>query len=326
MVEGKNIDVSAKGIYKKYAEIVDKYLAELRTITPSSATIASYTNILNSFGEWLNTEFDAHNAPVDGEITPQMISGWKQKVINRPVKMNTLRHYLIVLNAFFKWSIKNDFYKNNPIDANSLPKEQQIRLSLLSEKEIEKILAGKLPRKMQKSKAMRNRAIIFVFLQCGLRNSELRTLTPKMLNFDNGTIAVHGKGDKWRTVTFPKQAQQYVSEYMNSGYRPTYVPANEALFGYIDTVSGEWTPFSRQGMTLLVRHYIYTLIGRDDIGSHDLRHAYASYLLTHNVPLDMIQKLLGHSHYGTTLKYAERLCPEKMIKDINSIFDRPTKN
>lgn len=80
-------------------------------------------------------------------------------------------------------------------------------------------------------------------------------------------------------------------------------------------------PYTRQNITKLVEGHVNRLLGHKHISAHDLRHAFASMLITQNAPLAHISSVLGHSSWETTKIYAEHLRPTKIISEVNSVFD-----
>lgn len=300
-------------IYSKYNEVRNAYLSSLKMITQSVATYDKYETVLNDFGKFLEQNCGKVEQT---DISPLMVLNYKEEATKRGIKRNTLRHYLIILRSFFKWCVEHKFYAEQPIFESDIPKSERIEYNLLTEQQIETILRGEIPKWSKMATAKRNRALVILLIQSGLRISELINLRIKDLDFEQHTIRVsHGKGDKLRYTTLPPLAEQFVKEYLDERFNGNYDSQNEHLFA---NENGE--PFTRQNITQIVRAYVNRTIGRNDIGAHDLRHAYASYMITHGMTLEDIQKLLGHSSYATTVIYASHLCPKRISKNANNIW------
>ena len=77
--------------------------------------------------------------------------------------------------------------------------------------------------------------------------------------------------------------------------------------------------FERVAMSTLVERCVKSILGEDGIRTHALRHASASFMLSNNVPIDEIQKALGHSNINTTMIYAKRFQTDSESK--KSVFD-----
>ncbi len=303
-------------LYEKYEQAKEEFLASLKIVTKSKETYAEYAFALGDFGEYVK----AHGKD-ESEIPPLFIVGWRNEVkAARGLANNTLRHYLTLLHSFFKWAIEHKIFTEQPVGKGDFPKKEAVEYDLLSEQEIEKVLSGKIPPDSMSATSVRNRALIILVLTSGVRVSELINLRIGDLDFKKHIITVrHGKGDKKRAVTFPSLSEGFTEEYLNSRHGANGAPKTAFLFDHIGD-DGKAHQFTRQNITRLVKSYIYRLTGHAGIGTHDLRHSYASYLLTHGVPIQEIQALLGHESYSTTLIYANQLCPERVATNLNGIF------
>ena len=298
-------------LYEKYEQAREQYLASLKTITKSNATYEKYAFILGDFGEYVK----AHGGE-ESEIPPLFIVGWRNEIRGRRNLANSsLRHYLTLLHSFFKWTIEHKIFTEQPVGKGDFPKKEAVEYDLLSEQEIEKVVSGEIP--PYTPNPIRTRAIVFTFLLTGLRVSELATLPVGNLDFDEGSVTVVGKGDKLRSSTLPKPLIKVLKEYLEA-YGKT--DGTALLFGYTDK-DGKEKPFTRQNITKIVEGYVNRLLGHRHIGAHDLRHSFASMLITNGYPLENIQQLLGHSSYATTVIYASHLCPKRIATQANSVFD-----
>lgn len=305
-------------IYEKYEQATAQYLASLKIVSNSVATYDKYAFVLADFGEYVK----AHDGE-QAEVEPLLVVGWRNELkANRGLENNSIRHYLTLVHSFFKWAIEHKMFAEQPVNRRDFPKKEAVEYDLLTEQEIEKILSGATPKNSQIDTCMRNRALVILVLTSGVRVSELIDLRVEDLDFDKHIVTVkHGKGDKKRAVTFPTIAEQVINEYLSERYGANGAPKHAFLFEHADE-SGDLHQYTRQNITRLVKSYVYRLTGHKNIGTHDLRHSYASYLLTHGVPIQEIQALLGHENYSTTLIYASQLCPERVATNLNAVFCR----
>lgn len=292
---------------EKYNQIKTAYLSSLKTLSQSVATYNKYEGVLNDFGNFLEQNYATETEQPD--ISPIMVLAYKEEMNKRGVCRNTMRHYLIILRSFFKWCVQHKFYTEQPVFESDIPKAERVEYDLLTEQEVNKILSGEIPPYTKHGK--RCRAIMFTFLLSGLRVSELTHLQVKDLNFDSGEITVIGKGNKKRTTVLIKPLQDALIAYMTDENRTDgYLFANE---------NNE--PFTRQNISQIVERYVEKLLGHKNIRAHDLRHSFASMLITNNVPIPNISSLLGHANWETTAIYASHLCPKKVTAEVNSIFE-----
>ncbi len=281
---------------QQYIIATEKYIKTLPSSKKSDDTIKSYKKVLNQFCDFLTN---------DNEITPLTIVEWRTSLYER-VSSNTITNYLTVLHAFFESAIRLGIVSSNPVLKEEIPEEQQREYDLLNSREIEQLLSADVPTNLDSKMACRNQAIMVLFLQTGMRNSELRSLRLCDLDFDGCTITIkHGKGDKRRLVPFPSKARELVKAYLESGIRPQIARQNDYLFGTDADENGHstngqiWKQFSSQGLCRLVRSY--TKNGcQHSVKTHTLRHAAASNWDDKDIPLRDIQRNLGHSNISTT--------------------------
>ena len=307
-------------VSEHYEQASTAFLADLKVSSKSAATYKQYHQVLNEFGTWLSTHTEDTDNGIT-EITPLLISKFKQSMFARGVKNNTVLHYLTMLRAFFKWAIDNKLYTEQPVTKSLLPNAEQIKHDIPTLDEIKLLLSGKQPLYARHNTMQRNRAIVTLFIQSGLRVTELCNLRIKDLDFEHNIVYVdHGKGDKSRYAPFPSTAQKNVQEYIihrKIELKPRILPQDAFLFIGDD----EHKPLTRQAVTKLVRGYVARLTGHKGIGAHDLRHAAASIWDNRGANIRDVQKALGHSKVETTERvYVQILNKSKAAEQISKIF------
>lgn len=308
--------------YNIYQSAVDAYLKDIKISFKSVATAKQYSFVLNLFGEWIKEQDE------NAEITPLIITRWKQAISERNVKTNTISHYLRVLHSFFSWTVEQKIYSENPVIKSAFPKPEEIEHDVLTKNEIKQLLQGKIIPHTPRTLAPRNRAIIFLFIESGLRVSELINLKISDLDFESGKIWVdHGKGNKSRFVPFPERSQYAVREYLEQRTKNERHPGapSDFLFVAKNNRTGKWEQFTRQGVTKLVELHVRRVTGHTGITAHDLRHAAASLWDDMGISMRTIQKALGHSNIGTTERiYVEILNKSKAAEEISDIMKSRT--
>ena len=310
---------------QEYQTAYNQYLNSLPSMKKSINTVKAYSLALRKFEDYLN------GIEHTGDISPIDVVNFRTTLSNTGIKSNTIKQYLIGLHAFFESAIRMKMTPENPVQIEEIPRAEPIEYDLLSMDEIKTAIANtKPPKGMTRELFVRNRAIVILFLQAGLRNSELRSLTPADLDFEKCTITVkHGKGDKNRMIAFPATAREAVMEYLASGIRPNHLTDKDLLFGSDCDKNGhpthgkEWHRLSSYALLLMIRHYIEGCTGKKNgVKVHALRHAFASVVAEIGVPIRTVQLALGHSNVATTERVYSHVLNRTAVADsINTALD-----
>lgn len=300
------------------------YLSDLRTNDMSPRTIQVYGNTLDAYS--------AHCVSVSMPMeSPAAVASYKAELSNKGNKLVTIAMYLNILHLFFDFCSRCRLLQGeNPVLPELMPPRKKIRAErkpyehLMQEEDMAILFSGKMPKGAHENTFLRNRAMILMLLGCGLRNSELRSLTVSDLRFGDGDEAQvtvrSGKGGKYRIVPFPSVAQQAVKAYLKSGQRPRDLPDSALLFG-VGNTSQEWHEMNRDNLSTMCQRYIKSASGFENARSHACRHAFASLNLSSGVPMAEIQTMLGHSSITTTEHYAALLRPTAPTASGNKVFN-----
>ncbi|MBE6129331.1 MAG: integrase [Erysipelotrichaceae bacterium] len=141
-------------------------------------------------------------------------------------------------------------------------------------------------------------AILEMIYACGLRVSEVTTLTLNRVDLDAGKCRVLGKGDKERIVPIPDGSVAFLKGYRDI-VRPVYLKGRSNLF-FLNRFGRRIT--SKYVENLLVQK-CNELNFKKHITPHKLRHSYATHMLQGGADLRTIQEILGHSNIATTEIY-----------------------
>lgn len=304
---------------KQFHAAAALFLDDKRASGCSPATLDNYKTSLDLFAAFAEQHAADHAAP-------GTLAAWKVNLYHAGKSLPTIKLRLSHLRLFFAYAVAVGMLNSTPCTPEVMRTKKAVNTRpythLLDRAAILKILSA--PEQAYKNVPCalraRNKAILTLLITAGLRNSEIRALRLRDLDFDNKTVTVErGKGGKFRIVSFPDVARQAVKTYMASPAFPAKHDENTLLFGQTRK-TGEWQEISRQGFSEIVRRSVLILTGIDDIRSHALRHAYASMLLAGGVGKAEIQELLGHSCIQTTERYINLLMPEKPAEIANSVF------
>lgn len=210
------------------------------------------------------------------------------------------------IRSFFKYlETKVKLINENPakdLESPKISKRHPIYLTLDESKRLLDSIEGK--------NKERDYAIIMLFLNCGLRLSELVGIDIDKIKGD--TLSVIGKGNKERTVYLNDACINAIERYMN--VRPKDSKDKNALF-----LSERKTRINKRTVELIVKKYVQKAgLTEDKYTPHKLRHTAATLMYKYgNVDIRALQQLLGHESVSTTQIYTH-IDDDKLRKAINS--------
>ena len=192
------------------------------------------------------------------------------------------------LSSFFSWLEAEDYIIKSPIRRIHKIRTGSKVKETLSEECIERLRDSCLH--------IRDLAIIDFLYSTGIRVGELVNLNISDINFEEKECIVYGKGNKQRKVYFDAKAKVHLKRYLEQ--RNDY---NDALFVTLDS------PFERlkiSGVEIRLRK-LGRLASLDQrVHPHKFRRSMATRAIDKGMPIEQVQKLLGHQQIDTTMHYA----------------------
>lgn len=266
--------------------LIKKWENYLENQEKSTETIKNYIidiNMMFSFLKKSDTIENVKNITVDNleDFILYLKNSRKNSPSSRTRRINTIK-------SFYNFLIKKKYISSDKNITNELeiPKKVKREMQYLTEDE-----AKKLIKLVDGTNKIRDRAIIMLFLNTGLRLAEL--LSIKIDDIKDGSLTVIGKGNKQRTVMLNDNTVRYINEYLQQ--RPN-VKANE-LF-----VSNKLNKLSRSCVQHMIKNNLKK-IGKENLSTHKLRHTAATLLLKKGNNIRVVQDILGHSDIATTSIY-----------------------
>lgn len=210
------------------------------------------------------------------------------------------------IRAFFKYlCVQRKLLDENPMQELEMPKQKRAQPKYLTLEESLRLLAS-----VEGKYKERDYCILTLFLNCGLRLSELVSINYTDIK-DNNTLVVRGKGNKERTVYLNEACVTAIQNYM--AVRPVDKVRQKdktALF-----LSSRFQRISPK----TVQHMVYSYLDKCGLGDrglsvHKLRHTAATLMYQHgNVDVLVLKEILGHENLGTTEIYTH-LVDEQLKK------------
>jgi integrase/recombinase XerD len=146
---------------------------------------------------------------------------------------------------------------------------------------------------------LRDRAMLELFYASGLRVSEMTALTIQQVDLESGFVRVFGKGSKERVVPFGERASAALRNYLIAG-RPQLVKARTGSQLFLNN---RGSALSRVMLWIIVKKYARLAGLPPTVKPHQLRHSFATHLLSGGADLRAIQEMLGHASISTTQIY-----------------------
>jgi len=219
----------------------------------------------------------------------------------KPASPSTVSCYYRVLHSFFNWLQREQLLDNNPFTYVKPPKKQTRLIKALSREEIERLFEACCGKD---SLDIRNRSILSVFLDTGLRLSELSCLKVSDVATNTGSIVIrNGKGGKQRVVRIGAKAQKALWRYLLLPRR------GDADTLFLDR-SGR--PLDARGIKTMIKR----LGNKAGVKAHphQLRHTFAISFLRAGGDVFSLQYLLGHSTLAMTQRYLQSLNADDAVK------------
>jgi integrase/recombinase XerD len=270
----------------------------------SENTLAAYrrdlSHLAKSLGERGVSLAGAGESDLQAIVAERFESGYKARSSAR---------WLSCVKGFYRHMAAIGRLSSDPASHLEAPKLGRGLPGTLSEAEVERLLAAPDP---ETPLGQRDRAMLELLYACGLRISELVSLTTSAINLQQGVVRVLGKGGKERLVPMGMQAQQALVDFVANGRVELLAGrTTDALFP-----SNRARAMTRQTFWHAIkRHAQVAGIGRS-ISPHTLRHAFATHLLNHGADLRAVQMMLGHADLTTTQIYTH--VAQARLKDLHS--------
>lgn len=200
---------------------------------------------------------------------------------------------LSAIKSFFKYlTVRTKLLEENPVQDLEYPK---IRKSLPRYLTFEQTAA--LLKAVQGTNARRDYAILMLFLNCGIRRSELVGLN--LTDIYEDRIRVVGKGNKERFVYFGTSCRKAIDDYLVERNKITGLSDPRALFVSRDRNRISVTAVHR----LVKKHLLAAGLDSTQLSAHKLRHTAATMMLSGGVDVKTVQEVLGHENLNTTQIY-----------------------
>lgn len=206
---------------------------------------------------------------------------------NKKSSKVTIDNIRRILSSFFSWLEDEDYIVKSPVRRIHKVKTASSIKKTYSDEELERM--------RDNCEELRDLAMIDMLASTGMRVGEMVLLNRDDINFAERECVVFGKGDKERIVYFDARAKLHLQEYLDSR-----TDENPALFVTLRS------PHERMQIGG-IEHRLREMGRRLNIQKvhpHKFRRTLATMAIDKGMPIEQLQRLLGHQRIDTTLQYA----------------------
>lgn len=274
-VENKQTEVA---IYDdSNMRIVKNYIAALRLEGKSEKTIDQYYRIVCNF-------LKAIGKHIKKILTGDIRYYLARYLTDRKVQKSTLDNQRRGLSAFFGWLATEGYIDKNPmLRVKRIKADYKIKKAF-SDMEVEQL--------REASNTAKEKALIEILLSTGCRVTEVSRLHVQDIDFSKKECVVYGKGNKERKVYLTDKCLFYLNLYLTTrNEESTSLFTNRNHYG-----------MTKGNIETLLRK-IGKRAGVDKVHPHRFRRTFATNAINKGMPVQYVQKILGHKSLNTTMIY-----------------------
>ena len=246
----------------------------------SSRTISYYENTIRHMSDTVAKPY----TQVESNDLRAYLADYEATRSAGKVTIDNIRR---ILSSFFSWLEDEDYIVKSPVRRIHRIKTAILTKDVLSDEELE-VLRDNCPHP-------RDLAIVDMLASTGMRVGELANLDIADVNLHERECIVTGKGNKQRPVYFDARAKRHLQTYLDS--RTDNTPA---LFVSLDARASR---LGISGIEWRLRE-LGRACGIGRVHPHKFRRTLATHAIDKGMPIEQVQKLLGHARIETTMHYA----------------------
>lgn len=261
-------------------KMINSFISSKHVEGCSERTIKYYKEIIEKFVN----NFDKSIKQISTDEIRNYLSDYKD---NSSCGSTTIDNIRRVLSSFFSWLEDEDYIIKSPVRRIHKIKTTVVVKEVLTDENLERL--------RDECENIRDLSLIELLISTGMRVGELVNLNINSLNFEDRSCIVLGKGNKEREVYFDAKTKLHLKEYISKRN-----DSNDALFV---SMREPHQRLSISGIELIIRTLgINSNINK--VHPHKFRRTLATMAIDKGMPVEQVQKLLGHVKIETTIHYA----------------------
>lgn len=272
-----NLDTEILTVFEDYLKYERRY---------SPHTVIAYISDLEEFFQHYKKEmFSSDLSLVDSKI----IKHWLMTLKTEGFSPVTVNRKLSALRKFFKWAVSKGGIEKSPTEGIKNVKKPVRLPQFVPEEKMDNLLDN-APLFQEVDEGYRDRLILELFYDTGIRESELINIKCGDVDRKNLNITVHGKGNKTRMIPLSRELLEKL--------QPLFAGLDDYLFR---TKNGK--KMYAKLVYRIVKKYLETTESVTQNSPHILRHSFATALLNNGADINAIKELLGHANLQATQIY-----------------------
>lgn len=273
----------------------------------SKNTLVSYKNDLTSFFNFLQTQYPDISVC---DIKTVYVRSWIADMKDNKMTARSLNRKLSSLRSFFKFLLKNQIVKFNPVSGITSPKMPKRLPQFITEKDIQNLFTT--IEFSEGFKGLTEKLLLKVLYFTGIRKAELIAIKENDIDKMNSLIKILGKGKKERLLPVNNLLVNELMFYAAEKKKLGLSNENNNLF-----VTEKGTSLDPKQVYNIAKKYISQITTIDKKSPHILRHTFATHLMNNGAELNAVKELLGHASLAATQIYTHNTIEK--LKDVYKI-------
>lgn len=271
---------------------VNEFLAYLQNEKRyATHTLISYNNDLKQYHA-----FCQESGKEGMDLFFKTVRSWVVYLMEKEYSPRTIHRKLSSLRAYCKYLIRRGELETDPVEKVLKPKVKKRIPRFVDESSINRMLDDYIFG--DDFTGVRNKLVINLLYQTGMRRSELTGLTLTSFDRGSGQIRVLGKRSKERIIPIGRELSDAIQGYLVRREEQFPGVKTDALFL---TEAGK--PVYPQLIYRIVKRYIGMITTLEKTSPHILRHTFATHMLNNGADLNAIKEILGHANLSATQVY-----------------------
>ena len=260
----------------------------------SAHTLLAYSKDLEQFFNYIEKTYEIKEVK---DITHVFVRSWIVSLMEEKINSRSARRKIASLKSFFKFCLREKSIERNPMQKIVSPKVAK-QLPVFVDEQRMDLLLDKVEFK-EGFPGVRDKLVINIFYQTGIRLSELCNLKDTDVNLYNLTIKVLGKRNKERVIPVSTTLKNEIANYINLRNISISKELLANNFFVLDNGNKIYDKF--------VYRLVKTKLGAITTGQkkspHVLRHTFATQMLNRGAEINAVKEILGHASLAATQVY-----------------------